>query len=138
MTNIHKLKFLCIKKIIEFDIELNPTEVPIELRQHVMKSKTLSGQFASEDKLDIIVGIKINYETNDETLNLDFKIGRNFHAIKLTKNGKNFLSNNILYSISSEQISDTCYDIFHKGSITVIYIGYEDVQWKWQLWLEVG
>ena len=87
MTSVQKLGNICLQIVIDLGIEVSNENLPVQLVKKINEMKAINGQYITQDHMDKISYIGINYD--GDTIDLNFKIfGVRFFAKQIKESSE--------------------------------------------------
>ena len=136
MTSVQKLEKICLQIVIGLGIEINSENLPVPLVKKIKEMKAINGQYITQDHMDKISAIGINYD--GETLNLTLKIYGNIHKLSCNKLMPVPLNQNLLFLTLLDKDAELEVDIQFDENAPRVELSSHDFQWKWNLCLEIS
>ena len=135
MANIKKLEIICLKTVIDLGLVIDSEGIPAPLLKRIKEMRAINGRFISQDNLDSISAIEVNYD--GEIIELSFIIYRQLHKVFLNQQISSPINKAILFFVepSGEALMDV--DIVSKEDITSIELSCKNSGWQWNLSLEI-
>ena len=135
MTSIQTLRNICLQLVIDLGIETNSENVPAQLVKKLNEMKAINGQYNSQDHMDKISSIGINYD--GDTIDLNFKIYENVHKVSCKKQVAVPMNPALMYLTQLDEDAEMKVDILVDGHATTVELTSNDSKWKWSLCLEI-
>ena len=135
MTSVQKLGNICLQIVIDLGIEVSNENLPVQLVKKINEMKAINGQYITQDHMDKISYIGINYD--GDTIDLNFKIYGNVHKVSCKKQVEVPLNQALMFLTQLDQDAEMKVDILFDGNATTVELSSHDCKWKWNLCLEV-
>ena len=135
MTSVQKLEKICLQIVIGLGIEINSENLPAPLVKKINEMKAINGQYITQDHMDKISAISINYD--GETLDLTLKIYGNIHKLSCNKQMAVPLNHTILFLTLLDKDAELKVDFLFDENAPRMELSSNDAQWKWNLCLEI-
>ena len=135
MTSVKKLGNICLQIVVDLGIEVSSERIPAQLVKKINEMKAINGRYISQDHMDKISSIGINYD--GDTIDLAFKIYGNIHKVSCKKQVAVTMNPVVMYLTQLEQDAEMNVDILFDGNTTTVVLNSIDSKWKWNLCLEI-
>ena len=135
MANIEKLEISCLKRVIDSEILINGESMPVSLVKKITEMRAINGRYSTEDNLDKISSITVNYD--GETVRLGFVINEKLHEIVCNKHIPCPFYKPLLHFVNLDEDALMDVDVFSKEDVTIVELTSRSCGWKWNFSLEV-
>ena len=135
MTSVQKLEQICLQIVMDLGIETSSEDVPDPLVKKINEMKAINGKYITQDRMDKISTININYD--GETIDLTFKIYGNVHKGSCKKQTAIPMNQALISLTHLDKDAEMTVDIFSEGNSTTVELSSNDSKCKWNLCLEV-
>ena len=121
MASITKLEISCLKSVIDSEFVIDSESIPAHLVKKIKEMRAINGKYISQDNLDSISSIEINYD--GETIKLSFMVCRKIHRVVQ------------LVQINEDALMEV--EILSEEDVTIVKLTCKDSGWQWKLSLEI-
>ena len=135
MTRVLRLEQICLNIVMKLNMEISIENIPIQLVKTIEKMKTINGNFITQDKMDRISSIGINYD--GETVDLSFNIHNNIHKVSCKEDKTIPVNPALLFLTTLHQEAVMKVEIDMNVNATTVKLSSKDSLWDWNLCLEV-
>ena len=135
MANIEKLEISCLKTVIDSEMAINIESIPVSLVKKIKEMRAINGRYFTEDNLDRISSITVNYDC--ETVGLGFVINGKLHEILCNKHVPCHFYKPLLHFVNLGEDALMDVDVFSKEDVTIVELTSKTCGWQWNLSLEI-
>ena len=135
MTSLQRLENICLKIVMDLNIKISSENIPAQLVKKIKEMKTINGNYITQDKMDKISTIDINYD--GEMVDLTFNIHGNVHKVSCKEQMTIPINPALMFLTTLDQGAVMKVKIDTKGDATTVQLSSNDSLWEWTLCLEV-
>lgn len=135
MASITKLEISCLKSVIDSEFVIDSESIPAHLVKKIKEMRAINGKYISQDNLDSISSIEINYD--GETIKLSFMVCRKIHRVVFNKQMLSPINTAILRLVQLNEDALMEVEILSEEDVTIVKLTCKDSGWKWNLSLEI-
>ena len=135
MASITKLEISCLKSVIDSEFVIDSESIPAHLVKKIKEMRAINGKYISQDNLDSISSIEINYD--GETNKLSFMVCRKIHRVVFNKQMLSPINTAILRLVQLNEDALMEVEILSEEDVTIVKLTCKDSGWQWKLSLEI-
>ena len=124
-----------MKIVMNLDMQISSENIPVHMLKTIEKMKTINGNYITQDNMDKISSIDINFD--GETVNLTFKIHKDVHKVSCKEEMTIPVNPALMFMTTLDQDAVLKVKIVINEDATTVQLSSNDSSWEWTLCLEV-